>query len=232
MTRSHPVVTVTYAQSLYGCLAAEPGQGLALSGAESLRLTHQLRAAHDAILVGLGTVLADDPQLTVRYADGPNPQPILLDSQLRCPLDANLLRHPTHPLWIATTAEAPAEPQLRLEAAGAQVIRLPADDRGRVHLPALLEVLGTRGVRSLMVEGGAKVITSFLAAHLADRLIITIAPRLLGGVRAIGAPMDIALQNVHYRILGQDMIVEAAIVDGRPAADGETPPSTARHPSA
>ncbi|HRE30133.1 MAG TPA: dihydrofolate reductase family protein, partial [Anaerolineales bacterium] len=77
---------VSYAQSLDGCLAAAVGAPLALSGPEALRFTHQLRATHAAILVGIGTVLADDPQLTVRLVDGVHPQPVVLDSQLRLPL--------------------------------------------------------------------------------------------------------------------------------------------------
>lgn len=204
-----PSVTVTFAQSLDGCLAAAPGRPLALSGPESLALTHRLRAAHTAILVGLGTVLADDPQLTVRHASGPNPQPILLDSQLRCPLEAKLLRHPTHRLWIATTAAAPPERERALEAAGARIHRGPADDNGRVALPALLDWFGAQGVSTLMVEGGAQVITAFIAGGLAERLIVTVAPRLIGGVRAITTPMDLPLRNVRYQVLGDDMVVEA-----------------------
>ncbi len=206
-----PSVTVTFAQSLDGCLAAEPGQPFALSGPESLQFTHQLRATHDAIVIGLGTVRADDPHLTVRHATGLNPQPIVLDSQLRFPLNARLLRHPTHSLWIATTDAAPVDRQTALEAAGARVLRLSADERGHVALSALLDHLGALGLRSLMVEGGAQVITSFLTARLADRLIITIAPKLIGGVRALTAPVHLSLRNVRYQVLGEDVIMEAEV---------------------
>ncbi|MCS6910338.1 MAG: RibD family protein [Anaerolineales bacterium] len=206
-----PFVTVTYAQSLNGSLAAAPGRPLALSGPQSLAFTHQLRAAHAAILVGVNTVLSDDPQLTVRHASGPNPQPIVLDSRLRCPLSARLLRHPTHTLWLATTEAAPAERQAALEAAGARVIRLPADSHGHVALPALLDWLGAQGVASLMVEGGAQTITAFLEQRLTDRLIVTLAPRLVGGLNAIAAPLDLTLHNVRCRMLGEDVIVEAEI---------------------
>lgn len=211
MSAPRPFVTVTYAQSLDGCLAGEPGRPLALSGPEALAFTHQLRAAHAAILVGLGTVLADDPQLTVRHAAGPNPQPVVVDSHLNLPLAARLLRHPTHTLWVAATAAAPPERVSALEALGAQVLRLPADAQGRVALPALLAALGARGVATLMVEGGARVITAFLTQGLADRLTVTIAPRLLGGVRAVAAPLDLALGQPHYRPLGADLIVDAAL---------------------
>lgn len=214
-----PLVTVTYAQSLNGSLAATPGRPLALSGPQSLAFTHQLRAAHAAILVGINTVLSDDPQLTVRHANGPNPQPIVLDSRLRCPPGSRLLHHPTHALWLATTDAAPAERQAALEAAGARIIRLPADAQGRVALPALLGWLGAQGLASLMVEGGAQTITAFLEQWLADRLIVTLAPRLIGGLNAIAAPLDLPLCNVRCRMLGDDVIVEAELDRGPATAD-------------
>ena len=205
-----PLVTLSYAQSLDGSIAAVPRQPLALSGPESMAFAHQLRAAHDAILVGIGTVLPDNPRLTVRLVSGPNPQPIVLDSRLRFPRGANLLRHPRPP-WIATTARADPERQAALEAAGAHVLRLPADDCGRVHLPSLLAALTDSGIKTLMVEGGSAVITSFLSARLVDRIALTLAPRLVGGVRAVAAPCDVPLHNVAYRTLGADLIVEADV---------------------
>ncbi|HRF49858.1 MAG TPA: RibD family protein, partial [Anaerolineales bacterium] len=164
MTR--PRVTVSYAQSLDGCLAAAVGAPLALSGPEALRFTHQLRATHAAILVGIGTVLADDPQLTVRLVDGVHPQPVVLDSQLRLPLAARLLKHPTHRPLIVTGPQS-SEPRRRaLEEAGARVVRAPLDANGRIQLKTALGLLRSLGIESLMVEGGARVITAFLAEKL------------------------------------------------------------------
>ena len=180
-----PFVTLSYAQSLDGCITAKRGQPLAISGPESLALTHQLRAAHDAILVGLGTVLADNPRLTVRLVDGNDPQPVVADSRLRFPLDANLLRnHPLSP-WIATGLEAEQDRQRSLEGAGARVLRLPLNTDGQVKLVALLECLAELGIDSLMVEGGARIITSFLRERLADILVLTISPMLVGGLHAV-----------------------------------------------
>ncbi len=205
-----PRVTLTYAQSLDGSLAL-PGQRIALSGPESQKMTHGLRAAHDAILVGIGTVLVDDPQLTVRLASGPNPQPIILDSHLRMPLTAALFKHPDKRPWLAATKPLPAQTSA-LEAAGARVLALPADSHGRVALPALLEALAQAGIQRLMVEGGASIIQAFLEQQLADRLIITISPKLLGGVKAIQhLPHPLDLPNATYRQLGVDLIVEAAL---------------------
>ena len=167
-----PFVTLSYAQSLDGCIAACPGQALSLSGPQSLKLTHYLRAAHDAILVGIGTILADNPLLNVRLVQGKDPQPLVVDSRLRFPLEANLLQH--HPLspWIATSEQADVERQRQLEAAGARIIRLPSTAAGDIDLHALLAQLGAWGVNSLMVEGGARIITSFLAAQLVDHLVL------------------------------------------------------------
>jgi len=183
---SRPLVTLTYAQSLDGCIAAHPGQPLAVSGPLSLSLTHQLRAAHDAILVGIGTVLADDPRLTVRRVEGQHPQPVVVDSQLRFPLDANLLKHHPLPAWIATGEKADRVRQRGLERAGARVLRLPAHPNGGLDLAALLERLGELGITRLMVEGGARIITSFLRERLADVLVLTVSPTLVGGVHAVG----------------------------------------------
>ena len=202
-----PFVTLSYAQSLDGCIAIEPGRPFALSGPESLQLTHQLRAAHEAILVGIGTVLADDPQLNVRLVAGPDPQPVVVDSRLRFPLHARLLQKTPAP-WIATTQpdSLRREP---LTAKGAEVLGVLASSDGRVNLKALLNQLAARGINTLMVEGGAGIITSFLAERLVDRLVLTIAPVFLGGYHATDAlphPFPY-LRNTHYAQLGHDLIV-------------------------
>jgi 3,4-dihydroxy 2-butanone 4-phosphate synthase/GTP cyclohydrolase II len=203
-----PTVTLTYAQSLDGCLAL-PGRRVLLSGPESQTYSHQLRASHDAILIGVGTVLVDDPQLTVRLVDGPHPQPIVLDSHLRTPPTAALLAHPSKRLWLAAT-QPPMDRVVALEAQGARIFRLPADLTGNVSLTTLLDKLGEEGIQRLMVEGGAQVINAFLEQKLVNKLIVTIAPKLLGGLQAVerlSAPLD--LRNATYRQLGADMIVEA-----------------------
>jgi 3,4-dihydroxy 2-butanone 4-phosphate synthase/GTP cyclohydrolase II len=215
--RDRPYVTLTYAQSLDGSIAARRGEPLVISGPEALRLTHQMRAHHDAILVGVGTVIADDPRLTVRHARGPNPQPVILDSRLRFPLWAKLLKGERRP-WIATTEAADPGRQAALEAAGARVFRLPAGPNGLVSLPALLAQLHQRHIRSLMVEGGATVISNFLAEHLADRLVLTIAPLLLGGLNAVANLGQLngqvipRLAQPRYQALGQDVILFGELV--------------------
>jgi 3,4-dihydroxy 2-butanone 4-phosphate synthase/GTP cyclohydrolase II len=207
-----PYVTLSYAQSLDGSIAARPGRPLALSGSQSMALTHGLRAAHDGILVGIGTLLADNPRLNVRLVEGKDPQPIVVDSRLRFPPYANLLRNGRVP-WIATSADADSERQAALEKIGARVLRLPAAVNGWVDLDAMLRHLGEMGLNSLMVEGGAQIITSFLAARLVDQVVLTIAPMLVGGLRV----MDYLgqhqvncfprLRQVSYQRLGEDLVL-------------------------
>ena len=208
-----PFVTLTYAQSLDGSIAAWLGRPLALSGAESLALTHRLRAAHDAILVGIGTVLADDPRLTVRLAPGPHPRPVVLDTHLRCPADAALLRHPAHRPWLLCGPHADPVREATLTAAGAQVYRLPLGPDGRVDLGAALSSLAASGIRTLMVEGGAGIISAFLAGRRAHFVILTVVPVFVGGVRGVtglladdpaGLPR---LRELGYGRAGDDLIV-------------------------
>jgi 3,4-dihydroxy 2-butanone 4-phosphate synthase/GTP cyclohydrolase II len=210
--KGRPFITLSYAQSLDGCIAASQGEPLALSGAQSLTLTHELRAAHDAILVGIGAVLADNPRLTVRLVKGKDPQPVVLDSKLRLPLSANLLQDCFTPPWIATTEAADTERQKVLEAAGARILRLPANEKGQVDLCALLERLGELGIARLMVEGGAGIITSFLTERLVDHLVLTMAPVVVGGLPAVNRlgqsdPRYLPrLRNLRHQRLGDDLV--------------------------
>jgi GTP cyclohydrolase II len=213
---NRPFVTLSYAQSVDGSISRRRGEPLAISGPESLRFTHQLRANHAAILVGVGAALSDDPRLTVRLVPGENPQPVVLDSRLRLPPTARLLTNDRAP-WIMTTAVADMNRQAALEAAGARVICLPADNQGRVNLTDALAYLNQQQINSLMVEGGAEVISSFLTERVVDQLILTVAPLLVGGLHAVnglaglnGTPLP-QLRNAQYQQLGADLILSAAV---------------------
>jgi 3,4-dihydroxy 2-butanone 4-phosphate synthase/GTP cyclohydrolase II len=210
-----PLVTLTFAQSLDGCITAQAGERTGLSGPESSHMTLELRSIHDAILVGVGTVLADDPLLTARLPGKNDPQPVILDSWLRTPPTVRLLTVNPHSAWIA--CQEPSDPVRRraLETNGARLLHLPADPARRISLTALLDCLGGMDIRRLMVEGWASVITSFLAQGLADLLVITIAPVLLGGLRSVetdlqltpGRPSFPRLVQVEYEQYGEDLVV-------------------------
>ena len=217
--RDRPFVTLAYAQSLDGSITTARGERYSLSGSDALRFTHALRARHDAILIGVGTVVADDPELRVRLADGPSPQPVIVDSRVRTPNEARLLSGGGRPVWIAATELAPGNREqearvARIRADGRRIIDCPALPNGWVDLQALLRRLGAEGVENVMVEGGARIITSFLAARLVDYAFVTIAPQFLGGLPAVdpsaraGVPSEVArLTGVVSCRLGEDLVL-------------------------
>jgi 2,5-diamino-6-(ribosylamino)-4(3H)-pyrimidinone 5'-phosphate reductase len=168
-----PRVIINAAMSVDGKIALSDGKTARLSNEEDLRRVHRLRAETDAILVGVGTVLMDDPKLTVKqeFVKGRNPVRVVLDSYGKTPEGAHVLDG-TAPTLIVTSEECDRTfPK-------AEVLRCGKDE---VDLPRLLEELGKRGVRRLLVEGGSTVIASFLSAHLADELLVFVASAVLGG---------------------------------------------------
>jgi GTP cyclohydrolase II len=184
---SRPSVTVHYAQTIDGRIAARNGDARWVSGESSLRLAHELRASHDAVMVGIGTVLADDPRLTVRLAPGSSPVRVIVDSTLRVPLASNVFTDRTARTIVATTPSAPQARARAINAAGGEVLRAHADANGGVDLTDLLRRLRGMGIGTLLIEGGRAIITSALDAHLVDRLTVCIAPKVIGeGVSAVG----------------------------------------------
>jgi diaminohydroxyphosphoribosylaminopyrimidine deaminase/5-amino-6-(5-phosphoribosylamino)uracil reductase len=234
-----PFVTVKFAASLDGRIATSSGESQWISSPLSLRLAHQFRREHDAVLVGIGTVLADDPQLTVRLVSGRSPMRIVIDTSLRIPDTARLLLDADpHCTIIATTDRADLSRVSRLEKLGAEVLVLPAAprpapaipldpqisavsgprERYGVSLKSLLAMLGERHIASLLVEGGSAVITSLLADRSVDRLVIAIAPKIIGkGTEAIG---DLGIERLRDAItfsstktwrLGGDIIFDGRL---------------------
>jgi GTP cyclohydrolase II len=181
-----PYVVLKYAQTLDGRIATSSGDSKWISSDAERRASHALRAACDAVLVGLGTVRADDPQLTVRLVPGASPLRVVLDSTLRLPPGAHVLGDAASTL-IVTTERSDQSRRKELQAQGVAVHLVAADPPWGVNLEATLELLRDIGVRLLLVEGGAAVITSFLRGRLADRMIVGIAPTILGsGTEAVG----------------------------------------------
>mgnify|MGYP000144443717 CR=1 FL=1 len=188
ITSGRPFVHLKIAMSLDGRIATASGHSRWITGEASRQAVQHLRYESDAILVGIGTVLADDPELSVRL-NRPRHRPVVrvvLDSRLRIPRTSKLVQTARQwPLWIFTT-EPFAEAAQPLTQLGASVIAVPAR-AGRVDLRAVLEELGRREITSLLVEGGAEVHAAFLQQGLADKVTLFIAPKIIGGRHAIPA---------------------------------------------
>jgi 3,4-dihydroxy 2-butanone 4-phosphate synthase/GTP cyclohydrolase II len=180
-----PHVIVKYAQTLDGRIATSSGDSKWISGEAERRVAHALRAACDAVLVGVGTACTDDPQLTVRMVDGASPIRIVLDSSLRTPTSAKVFDDKAPAVVIARTG-ADRDRVARLLERGVMVRTVPADVEG-VNIDAALRELDGIGIRTLLVEGGGRVITSLLRQRVVDRLIVSVSPRVIGsGVSAVG----------------------------------------------
>jgi GTP cyclohydrolase II len=215
-----PYVVLKFAQTLDGRIATATGDARWISSEAERRVSHALRAACDGVLVGVGTVVQDDPQLTVRMVPGASPLRFVLDSTLRLPLDAKILE-PDAVTAILTTERASGDRRRALTERGVGVELVPAGPQG-VDLPAALAALRRSGVETLLVEGGARVITSLLAAALVDRIVVSVAPTIIGrGTEAVG-PLGITsvadglrLANRSTHVVGEDVVIAG---DLRPAS--------------
>jgi diaminohydroxyphosphoribosylaminopyrimidine deaminase/5-amino-6-(5-phosphoribosylamino)uracil reductase len=216
ITAGRPYVTLKFAQTLDGRIATARGDSRWISSPASLKLAHRLRARHDAVLLGVGTVLKDDPELTVRLVKGRNPVRVILDSKLRVPPDARVLAaQDTARTLVAATPAAEKSGLAALRKLGIEVLTVPPDASGRVDLKELLKTLAARQISSVLVEGGAAVITSFLRSGLFDKVIAIIAPKIMGaGTSAVGelniTDVSKILQLSFTRVYrsGEDIIVE------------------------
>ena len=188
-TTGRPFVTLKTAQTLDGCIATAGGESRWITSAPARRHAHGLRARHQAILVGAGTVLADDPRLSVRHVRGEDPIPVVLDTHLRSARRRRAVFRPG--TFVFHGAGADAQIVRRLRRWGCVPLSV-ATGRAGVDPAAVLEALGRMSVRSLLVEGGARVAGSFLAADLVDRLVVYRAPKVVGrgspGIEGWAAP--------------------------------------------
>ncbi|PLW45454.1 hypothetical protein PCASD_05919 [Puccinia coronata f. sp. avenae] len=225
-SNQRPFVTLTYAQSLDGKIAGVDGQQLRLSGNQSMKMTHLLRARHDGIMVGIGTLLNDDPQLNARNISvavplANQPQPIVLDTSLRTPVDCKLIKNYRNqvgkqPWLICARSAMSLQRRQELEAAGARVIPITngmnASKQG-LDLEKVLEVCKLNGINRLMIEGGAAIISSILNqasdSPILNILIVTVSPYMVGegiGIKSSNIDSLSLLRHLETKILGFDAV--------------------------
>jgi diaminohydroxyphosphoribosylaminopyrimidine deaminase/5-amino-6-(5-phosphoribosylamino)uracil reductase len=208
VTQNRPLVTLKIARSKDGKTIRKTG-GEWITGEEARRFGHLLRAKHDAILIGVGTALADDPELTCRLPglEARSPQRIVLDTELRLPAASKLAASAREvPVLVMTAAQG----GVALRAPGVEIVEIAKNDSGRLDLAAVLRELARRGITRLLVEGGATVAAAFLQADLVDRLEIFTAPIELGDngggeVEALAAARAKA-RLIETRMLGDDVL--------------------------
>ena len=202
-TTGLPFVVLKLAQSLDGRIATAPGDSRWITGEDARRRAHLLRSRVDAVLVGVGTVIADDPMLTVRLVAGRDPARIIVDSALRTPTSARVLG-PGRTI-LATTEGADEGRAEAFREGGAEVWRLPSA-AGRVDFRALMAGLGRQGFLSVMIEGGASVAASALKAGIVDQAQVFIAPKIIGA--GLGAVGDLGIERVADSVRLTDVAVE------------------------
>ena len=199
-----PAIVLKYAQTLDGRIATASGDARWISGEEERTLSHGLRATSDAVMVGVGTVLADDPQLTVRMVPGASPTRVVLDSKLRVPDGARVLESEAPTIVLTTERSSPSR-RAELRARGITV--LVVEDRdGLVDLTAGTALLRSLGIELLLVEGGAHVITGLLRARLVDRVIVAIAPLVIGTGTSAVEQLDIARVADGIRLINRTVV--------------------------
>jgi diaminohydroxyphosphoribosylaminopyrimidine deaminase/5-amino-6-(5-phosphoribosylamino)uracil reductase len=215
-----PAFTLKAAVTLDGKIATVGGESKWITGEDARSHAHKLRDTHDAILVGIGTVLADDPRLSARLPGARDPVRIVVDSTLRTPPAAKLLPGHAGPRTIiATTERAPAAPENALVRAGAEVWRLPAE-QGRPSLAALATRLAEEGILSVLVEGGGQLHAALLASGIATDIQLFVAPLIVGGpaptwvggegVASLASGFRLHFVGEPLR-LGEDVLVRAVI---------------------
>ena len=217
ITTGQPLVVVKYAMSLDGKIATGAGESRWITGEEARRRVHRLRQTCDAVAVGIGTVLQDDPQLTARDEQRSplerQPLRVVIDSQGRLPTDAQMFRAPGRTL--VAVAKISSEREDALRQVGAEVLAAPAED-GRVDLKALVQALGAQEVTSLLVEGGGTLLASLFQARLVDKVIAFLAPTIIGGreaptpVEGAGFPHladALRLERVSLEQVGEDVLI-------------------------
>lgn len=218
VTKNLPFVTLKFACSLDGKIATSTGESRWISCEESRKFSHRLRDLNDAILVGIGTVLADNPSLTTRLVAGKNPVRVIVDSTAKIPLAANVVTDKSARTIVAVTSNAPTEKISALKNSGVEIIF--AGDGQRVDLEILMRELAAREITSVLVEGGGTIHFAMLRAKLVDKIFAFVAPKIIGGKNSptavAGAGFDklsdaVALKNFSAQQLGDDILISGCV---------------------
>lgn len=215
-------MTLKLAVSLDGRIATRTGASRWITGAAARRAVHRLRDEHDAVMVGAGTVIVDDPALTCRRRGGRDPLRVVVDGRLRVPLTARVLTSPAAPGTLLATAVQTGRKLTALRRQGVSVLTLPGRD-GVLSLRGLLVGLTKRGIASVLIEGGAALAAAALREGVVDRLFLFVAPKLIGGDgRAMIGPLGVSVMGdaLGLRVLGvsrlgADLLVRAVPGDVR-----------------
>ncbi len=225
ITSQRPFVILKCAATLDGRIATRTGDAKWVSGKESRQFVHRLRHATDAIMVGIDTVKSDNPQLTTRLPKRTNgkawrdPVRIILDSKLSIAPDAHVVKHHSKANTILIANENTPTNQALLKNRGVEILRIPDQD-GRTDLNALMDQLGAKGITSLLIEGGSRVIASALAARIVDKICFFYAPKISGGDDGIpicrgpgpAKMIDcINVKNIEIHRFGDDTLIEGYI---------------------
>ena len=206
VTNNRPFVTIKTAMSLDGKIATSTGQSQWITSEKSRRRVHELRDIHDAIMVGIGTVLADNPSLTTRIEGGKNPIRIIVDSNARTPINSNVVIDNQAKTIVAVTTNAPTARLVSLTSAGVEII--VAGDGVHVDLNLLMNELAKREITSVFVEGGGTLNFSLLNAGLVDKVCTFIAPKIIGGRGALTPVEGEGFENLNNAIKLRDITTE------------------------
>lgn len=216
-----PFVTLKTGMSLDGKIATRTGHSRWITGDESRLEVHRMRNAADVILTGIGTVLADNPELTTRLPEGgKSPIRVVLDRLARTPLTSKLVTDGKAPTIIAVSPDAPAERTHALSERGVEIITVPNGTDGRIDIGTLLRLLGGRGLTNVLVEAGGTLNSALLFNHYTDRIVMFIAPKIIGGAGAPGpyggAGSDllsdaVELEDIKIRTLGEDLMIDGYV---------------------
>ncbi|WVN89725.1 uncharacterized protein L203_104955 [Cryptococcus depauperatus CBS 7841] len=233
-TAGRPHITLTWAQSLDGKIAGVGEKRVILSGPESMVMTHWIRSMHDAILIGVQTLVLDDPRLQTNLLPVPRapPQPLILDPTLRFPLNSKVLQEwNTKPdlrgkavkqPWILCGSDVQQDKIKKVEDAGARVIPVPLDSNGHIPPSTFPRILTSLRLNSIMIEGGSRVLSTFLhsptredGSKLVDSVVVTVAPMFIGeGIGFIPLGHDKGLpplKHIHIEKMGKDAVMVCSI---------------------